>query len=311
MLSEKGMQPSTVQTLEEGFDLMRLLSEESGKRSNEIKRNSRELVELRFCQGVLAERMMDMPRGEHYGEGLMKELANYTVIGVSSLYKWRKVARHPEFKCNLTRFQTWAEGREREKGGRLTASYVLNWTNKHLPSDEKEAQDELEQKKEKLLEKADRRERQNEELENEAEDLRSELQRRKGPANGEAEDTIATARGIAAQGKQVVQDLRRQAERLEVKGAARIESEAYLQHVREYPCAVCGQPNVDPHHIETRGTSQKAHDLWTIPLCRKHHNAWHDSGGETFCREHGLRPWREVTCLLTEFIAGAEPGTLQ
>ncbi|MGJ7325507.1 DUF968 domain-containing protein [Morganella morganii] len=52
----------------------------------------------------------------------------------------------------------------------------------------------------------------------------------------------------------------------------------YLQWVKSQPCCVCGQQADDPHHIighGTGGTGTKTHDIFTIPLCRIHHDELH------------------------------------
>ena len=41
--------------------------------------------------------------------------------------------------------------------------------------------------------------------------------------------------------------------------------------VKTQPCACCGQPADDPHHLighGQEGWEQKAHDIFTLPLCR-------------------------------------------
>jgi len=49
----------------------------------------------------------------------------------------------------------------------------------------------------------------------------------------------------------------------------------YKQHasrVAELPCATCGMPGVQLHHIrEGQGMSQRAHDMLVIPLCKDCH----------------------------------------
>ncbi|HCM61979.1 MAG TPA: cytoplasmic protein [Morganella sp. (in: Bacteria)] len=58
----------------------------------------------------------------------------------------------------------------------------------------------------------------------------------------------------------------------------RWESTKYLQWVKSQPCCVCSQQADDPHHIighGTGGTGTKTHDLFTIPLCRVHHDELH------------------------------------
>ncbi|HEJ7137402.1 TPA: DUF968 domain-containing protein [Serratia marcescens] len=55
-------------------------------------------------------------------------------------------------------------------------------------------------------------------------------------------------------------------------------SEKFTQWVKSQPCACCGNPSDDPHHIIGHGQGgmgTKAHDFFTIPLCRKHHDELH------------------------------------
>lgn len=43
---------------------------------------------------------------------------------------------------------------------------------------------------------------------------------------------------------------------------------AHASRVAELPCATCGMPGVNLHHIrEGQGMSQRAHDMLVIPLC--------------------------------------------
>ncbi|WP_109402775.1 DUF968 domain-containing protein [Proteus terrae] len=58
----------------------------------------------------------------------------------------------------------------------------------------------------------------------------------------------------------------------------RWENSQWLQWVKTQPCCVCGQQADDPHHIIGHGMGgmgTKAHDLFTIPLCRQHHDELH------------------------------------
>lgn len=55
-------------------------------------------------------------------------------------------------------------------------------------------------------------------------------------------------------------------------------NEKYTRWVKSQPCACCGQPADDPHHIIGHGqggTGTKAHDIFVIPLCRAHHDELH------------------------------------
>ena len=57
-------------------------------------------------------------------------------------------------------------------------------------------------------------------------------------------------------------------------------SRAYLDTVRAKPCCVCGADGPsDPHHIGplgSHGMGQQCADYYTVPLCRRCHDAWHD-----------------------------------
>lgn len=58
------------------------------------------------------------------------------------------------------------------------------------------------------------------------------------------------------------------------------ECEKYTQWVKTQPCVCCGKQSDDPHHIIGYGQGKmggKAHDIFTIPLCRKHHNELHQN----------------------------------
>ncbi len=55
-------------------------------------------------------------------------------------------------------------------------------------------------------------------------------------------------------------------------------NEKYTRWVKTQPCACCGMPADDPHHLIGHGQGgmgTKAHDLFVLPLCRKHHNELH------------------------------------
>lgn len=56
-----------------------------------------------------------------------------------------------------------------------------------------------------------------------------------------------------------------------------MEYEPYLEFMRGKPCSWCfAPPRSDPHHFGKRGKSQKCSDFYTVPLCRIHHDQFHD-----------------------------------
>lgn len=53
----------------------------------------------------------------------------------------------------------------------------------------------------------------------------------------------------------------------------------YVQWVKTQPCECCGMPSDDPHHLIGHGQGgmgTKAHDSFTLPLCREHHTELHN-----------------------------------
>lgn len=63
------------------------------------------------------------------------------------------------------------------------------------------------------------------------------------------------------------------------KPAPATRSRDYLAFVREKPCMSCRMPGPsDPHHWGPRGLGQKTDDHRTVPLCRKCHDHFHDTG---------------------------------
>ncbi|EHN8756958.1 DUF968 domain-containing protein [Enterobacter asburiae] len=59
----------------------------------------------------------------------------------------------------------------------------------------------------------------------------------------------------------------------------RWESRDYLNWVKTLPCECCQQQSDDPHHLigwGQGGMATKAHDIFSIPLCRKHHTELHN-----------------------------------
>ncbi|WP_145514720.1 DUF968 domain-containing protein [Yersinia massiliensis] len=69
----------------------------------------------------------------------------------------------------------------------------------------------------------------------------------------------------------------------------RWESKKWLKWVKSQQCCGCGSSADDPHHIIGHGQGgmgTKAHDLFTIPLCRLCHDALH-ADMHTWEAEHG------------------------
>ncbi|MGF6424524.1 hypothetical protein ABIE11_004060 [Lelliottia sp. 489] len=59
----------------------------------------------------------------------------------------------------------------------------------------------------------------------------------------------------------------------------RWENRDYLNWVKTQPCECCQQQSDDPQHLigwGQGGMATKAHDIFSIPLCRKHHTELHN-----------------------------------
>ncbi|EJG6331219.1 TPA: DUF968 domain-containing protein [Escherichia coli] len=66
-------------------------------------------------------------------------------------------------------------------------------------------------------------------------------------------------------------------------------NEKYTRWVKTQPCACCSKPADDPHHLIGHGQGgmgTKSHDIFTLPLCREHHNELH-ADPMAFEEKHG------------------------
>ncbi len=90
-------------------------------------------------------------------------------------------------------------------------------------------------------------------------------------------------------------------------------NEKYTRWVKTQPCTCCGKPADDPHHLIGHGQGgmgTKSHDIFTLPLCREHHNELHadplafeekhGSGSTYFISEEGKRYRRAVALIVRQ-----------
>lgn len=59
------------------------------------------------------------------------------------------------------------------------------------------------------------------------------------------------------------------------------EDRDYVAWIKGQPCAAAGMGDacsgaIEAHHAGRKGLSQRAHDRTCVPLCVRHHRAWHD-----------------------------------
>ena len=69
-------------------------------------------------------------------------------------------------------------------------------------------------------------------------------------------------------------------------------NEKYTRWVKQQPCLCCGRQADDPHHLigyGQGGMGTKAHDLFTLPLCRAHHDELH-ADMRAFEEKYGTQP---------------------
>lgn len=86
----------------------------------------------------------------------------------------------------------------------------------------------------------------------------------------------------------------------------RWENKSFLQWVKTQPCVCCGQPSDDPHHLigwGQGGMGTKAHDIFSLPLCRKHHDQLHRDPVK-FEKEFGPQPVLIIQVLDRAFALG-------
>lgn len=84
-----------------------------------------------------------------------------------------------------------------------------------------------------------------------------------------------------------------------------------MDEVKKLPCVVCQAPADDPHHPYSmgygfKGAGTKVPDIWTIPLCRGHHDELHHDPA-AWEEKHGKQEfWALLT--LTQLWHGGKIG---
>lgn len=63
-------------------------------------------------------------------------------------------------------------------------------------------------------------------------------------------------------------------------------SEQNFKIIKSMKCLVCGSPNVDAHHIKTRGSGGDDSLKNLAPLCRIHHTEVHRIGIISFSQKY-------------------------
>lgn len=90
-----------------------------------------------------------------------------------------------------------------------------------------------------------------------------------------------------------------------------VHQQAYLQHVHEYPCAVCLVEKrtlygVHAHHELLSAQfsySKRFTDFTALPLCQRHHEKRHVIGFDNFWKPYPSLPFEVAQKMLLEFVS--------
>ena len=86
-----------------------------------------------------------------------------------------------------------------------------------------------------------------------------------------------------------------------------LDCKEYIKYIKSKPCTVCGDINVDAHHMDTIGMGGNRKlptnkDYSCVPLCRKHHQEWHQIGNEKFREKYREDLWKMVYWCMREWF---------
>ena len=81
----------------------------------------------------------------------------------------------------------------------------------------------------------------------------------------------------------------------------RQRNERHLDFIRSQPCCVCGDnTSTEAAHIRTgnllygkpnTGMQEKPSDVWSLPLCNKHHREQHTMSELSFWAKYDINPF--------------------
>lgn len=96
--------------------------------------------------------------------------------------------------------------------------------------------------------------------------------------------------------KQALRRTKALANQRKTKRENRVGDPEYLAFIRSLPCCVCrASPPSHPHHSTGAGMGTKSSDRETMPLCFKHHRAFHDAKGPfEYLTRKERRTWQEL-----------------
>ena len=90
----------------------------------------------------------------------------------------------------------------------------------------------------------------------------------------------------------------------------RQKNNKHLAFIRRLPCLICGNDTqTEAAHIrygdptiakQAAGLGQKPHDMFTVPLCNKHHREQHNFGEQKWWELRAIDPVKTALALYAE-----------
>ena len=74
-------------------------------------------------------------------------------------------------------------------------------------------------------------------------------------------------------------------------------SKDFINFVKQFTCSACGLSGVDAHHLDSVGMGGNRkkdleEDYSCVPLCREHHQEWHQIGDIQFTKKYSVNLWK-------------------
>ena len=85
----------------------------------------------------------------------------------------------------------------------------------------------------------------------------------------------------------------------------------YINFIRNKPCSICFNPAPnDPHHLIAIGMGRNRNKLTerehiekgVVPLCRKHHQEFHNGGLKKFDKDNNSNLWADAYYWLMRYM---------
>jgi Putative HNHc nuclease len=80
----------------------------------------------------------------------------------------------------------------------------------------------------------------------------------------------------------------------------RIRDNKHLDFIRSLPCCICGGIDTEAAHIRTAslehgkshtGMQERPSDIWSLPLCNRHHREQHGMNEMSFWAQYQINPF--------------------